>query len=106
MNPKNIDSKKWKINVLNFRLPSVVRASRQTAEPTELSPRFVLRQAKARTIKRQFPSPYLETIPYNTMIKFIRFVILKYEVGFAFSVARHFRRKGNLGCGKARRLHT
>ena len=92
MNPKNTNSKKSKINILNFRLPSVVRASRQTAEPTALSPRFVLRQAKARTTKRQFPSPYLEAISYNTIMKFIHFVIFKYEVGFAFAVARHSHR--------------
>ena len=31
-----------------FLLPSVVRASRQTAEPTMLSPRFVLRPSQMR----------------------------------------------------------
>lgn len=65
MNPKNTNSKKSKINILNFRLPSVVRASRQTAEPTVLSPRFVLRQANARTTKRELPSQYLEVIFYS-----------------------------------------
>jgi len=41
-------------------LPSVVRASRQTAEPTALSPRFVLRQAKARTTKILLATKHLD----------------------------------------------
>ena len=51
MNLENTNSKKSKINIVHFGLLSAVRASRQTAEPTVLSPRFVLRQANARTTK-------------------------------------------------------
>ena len=60
MNPKILNSKKSKIKILNFRLPLAVRASRQTAEPTVLSPRFVLRQAKARTTKIVSATKHLE----------------------------------------------
>ena len=52
-------STKSKIKIVHFYLPSAVRASRQTAEPTVLSPRFVLRQANARTTKGELPSGYL-----------------------------------------------
>ena len=41
-------------------MPTAVRASRQTAEPTVLSPRFVLRQANARTTKIFFATKHLE----------------------------------------------
>jgi len=56
MNAENTNSEKSKIKILHFLLPSAVRASRKTAEPTALSPRFVLRQANARTTIRQLPS--------------------------------------------------
>ena len=88
--------------------------------------------ANARTTKKQLPYPYLEATCCNTMMKFIHFVILEYEVGFNFAVARRSHRSQGFlcdeseaagaqtgdpnrrlacfsscgGCGKARRLHT
>ena len=45
-----------------FLFPLVVRASRQTAEPTVLSPRFVLRQANARTTKILCATKHLDNV--------------------------------------------
>ena len=61
MNLENTNSKKSKINIVHFGLLSAVRASRQTAEPTALFPRFGLRQANTRTTQSFSATKHLET---------------------------------------------
>ena len=59
---ENTNRKKLNIKIRQFLLPSAVRAGRQTAEPTALSPRFVLRQANARTTKTLSATEHLDNL--------------------------------------------